>query len=102
MSWSATCFASERSTFIPGFYTATIVAGIVVLFELLIIAWIQWRYMDTPPVSAGGKVMLGGGLVLEQLDGKTMAIPTVLAPTPANGRAERLLPVHEADCRHLR
>jgi erythrin-vacuolar iron transport family protein len=49
---------------IPGFYTATIVAGIVVLFELLIIAWIQWRYMDTPPVSAAAKVMLGGGLVL--------------------------------------
>jgi hypothetical protein len=49
---------------IPNFYTATIVAGIVVLFELLIIAWIQWRYMDTQPVSAAAKVMLGGGLVL--------------------------------------
>jgi hypothetical protein len=49
---------------IPSFYTATIVAGIVVLFELLTIAWIQWRYMDTPPVSAAAKVMLGGGLVL--------------------------------------
>jgi erythrin-vacuolar iron transport family protein len=36
----------------------------VVLFELLTIAWIQWRYMDTPPVSAAAKVMLGGGLVL--------------------------------------
>ena len=36
----------------------------VVLFELAIIAWIQWRYMDTPPVAAAAKVMLGGGLVL--------------------------------------
>ena len=49
---------------IPSFYTATIVAGVVVLFELMIIAWIQWRFMDTPPVAAAAKVMLGGGLVL--------------------------------------
>jgi rubrerythrin len=49
---------------IPNFYTATIVAAIVVVFELLAIAFIQWRYMDTPPLSAAAKVMLGGGLVL--------------------------------------
>jgi rubrerythrin len=49
---------------ITNFYTATIVAAIVVVFELLAIAWIQWRYMDTPPFSAAAKVMLGGGLVL--------------------------------------
>ena len=49
---------------IADFYTATIVAAVVVLFELLTIAWIQWRFMDTPPVSAAAKVMLGGGLVL--------------------------------------
>ncbi len=49
---------------IPEFYTATIVAAVVVAFELAIIAWIQWRYMETPPVAAAAKVMLGGGLVL--------------------------------------
>ncbi len=49
---------------IPDFWTATIVAGVVVLFELLTIAWIQWRYMDTPPLSAAAKVMLGGAIVL--------------------------------------
>jgi erythrin-vacuolar iron transport family protein len=49
---------------IPHFYTATIVAAVVVVFELLAIAWIQWRFMDTPPVSAAAKVMVGGGLVL--------------------------------------
>jgi erythrin-vacuolar iron transport family protein len=49
---------------IPNFYSATVVAGIVVLIELLAIAYIQWRYMETPPVSAAAKVMLGGGLVL--------------------------------------
>ena len=49
---------------IGDFYTATALAAAVVLIELLIIAWIQWKYMDTPPVSAAAKVMLGGGLVL--------------------------------------
>ena len=49
---------------IPEFVTATILAGIVVAIELAVIAWVQWRYMDTPPVSAAAKVMLGGGLVL--------------------------------------
>jgi len=49
---------------ITSFYTATVVAAIVVVVELLAIAYIQWRYMDTPPVSAAAKVMLGGGLVL--------------------------------------
>ena len=49
---------------IPDFLHATIVAGVVVVFELLAIAWIQWKYMDTPPVAAAAKVMLGGGLVL--------------------------------------
>jgi len=46
------------------FWTATAVAGVVVVIELLAIAWIQWRYMDTPPLSAIAKVMLGGAIVL--------------------------------------
>ena len=49
---------------IPNFYTATVLAVVVVLLELLAIAYIQWRYMDTPPFSAAAKVMLGGGLVV--------------------------------------
>lgn len=49
---------------IPNFYTATVIAAIVVVLELFAIAFIQWRYMDTPPLSAAAKVMLGGGLVL--------------------------------------
>jgi len=49
---------------IRDFWTATALAAVVVVFELLAIAWIQWRYMDTPPVSAAAKVMLGGALVL--------------------------------------
>jgi rubrerythrin len=49
---------------IPSFVTATVIACIVVVIELAVIAWIQWRFMDTPPLSAAAKVMLGGGLVL--------------------------------------
>ena len=49
---------------IANFFTATVVAGVIVVIELLTIAWIQWRFMDTPPLAAAGKVMLGGGLVL--------------------------------------
>jgi len=48
---------------IADFVTATVAAGGVVVVELLAIAWIQWRYMDTPPLSAVAKVMLGGALV---------------------------------------
>jgi len=49
---------------IDDFWTATIIAGLVTIVELGIIAWIQYRYMDTPPLSAAAKVMLGGALVL--------------------------------------
>ena len=49
---------------IPAIFTATVVSIVVVVIELAIIAWIQWRYMETPPLSAAAKVMVGGGLVL--------------------------------------
>jgi rubrerythrin len=49
---------------IPNFVTATVIACIVVAIELATIAWIQWRFMETPPLSAIAKVMLGGGIVL--------------------------------------
>ncbi|MDE3177489.1 MAG: rubrerythrin [Pseudomonadota bacterium] len=49
---------------IPNFWTATVVACVVVAMELAIIAYIQYRYMETPPLSAIAKVMLGGALVL--------------------------------------
>jgi hypothetical protein len=41
-----------------------VIACIVVVFELLAIAWVQWRFMATSPIAAAAKVMLGGGLVL--------------------------------------
>ena len=49
---------------IPHFWTATIIAWIVVFFELWAIAWIQKRYMETPFLRAALQVVLGGALVL--------------------------------------
>src|SRR4030088_1727025 len=48
---------------IPDFWTATIVAFIVVIIELAVISWIRWRYMDTPFFSAAFQIMVGGALV---------------------------------------
>jgi rubrerythrin len=48
---------------IPNFWTATTLAIIVVVFELAIITWVRWRYMETPPVSAAFQVALGGAIV---------------------------------------
>jgi VIT1/CCC1 family predicted Fe2+/Mn2+ transporter len=48
---------------IPNFWTATILAFAVVVVELAAISWIRHRYMDTPILSAGFQVMVGGALV---------------------------------------
>jgi rubrerythrin len=48
---------------IPDFWTATIVAIVVVIAELAAISWIRYRYMDTPFLSAAFQVMVGGALV---------------------------------------
>lgn len=49
---------------IRDFWTATAVAAVVVVLELIAIAWIRWRYMETPFHSAIVQVVLGGVLVL--------------------------------------
>ncbi len=48
---------------IPSFFTATAIAVCVVVLELAAIAWVQWRFMDAPPLSAAAKVVIGGALV---------------------------------------
>jgi rubrerythrin len=48
---------------IPEFYTATILAVIVVMIELGVIAWVRHRYMDTPLGAAVFQVVIGGILV---------------------------------------
>jgi len=48
---------------IPDFWTATIIATIVVFLELGAISWIRWKYMDTPFLRAAFQVAVGGALV---------------------------------------
>ena len=49
---------------IPNFWTATIIAFVVVFIELWAIVWIQNRFMQTPFLRATLQVVVGGGLVL--------------------------------------
>jgi VIT1/CCC1 family predicted Fe2+/Mn2+ transporter len=48
---------------IPVFLTAAVIAAGVVIMELLIIAWIRNRYMDTPLLAATFQVVVGGVIV---------------------------------------
>lgn len=48
---------------IPAFLTAALIAAGVVVAELLLIAWIRNRYMDTPLVAATFQVVVGGVIV---------------------------------------
>lgn len=49
---------------IPDFWSATVIALIVVFIELWAIVWIQNRFMETPFFRAAFQVVLGGALVL--------------------------------------
>ena len=46
------------------FWIATAIAGVVVFFELWVIAYIRARYMDTPFLQAVFQIVLGGVIVL--------------------------------------
>ena len=48
---------------ITHFWTATILAVVVVLIELWVIAWVRARYMDTPFLRAAYQIVIGGLLV---------------------------------------
>lgn len=47
----------------PAFLTASLIAAGVVVVELLLIAWIRNRYMDTPLLAATFQVVVGGVIV---------------------------------------
>jgi len=49
---------------IPHFWTAFIVACVVVGIELVVIAYIRKRYMDTPFLRAAFQIIVGGVIVL--------------------------------------
>jgi uncharacterized membrane protein len=48
---------------IPDFQLATLIAIIVVFFELWAISWIRYKYMDTPFLKAAFQIAVGGFLV---------------------------------------
>jgi hypothetical protein len=48
---------------IPAFMTASVLAAVIVVVELLLIAWIRNRYMDTPLLAATFQVVVGGVIV---------------------------------------
>jgi hypothetical protein len=48
---------------ISAFLTASLIAAGVVVVELLLIAWIRNRYMDTPLLAATFQVVVGGVIV---------------------------------------
>ena len=48
---------------IPSFWTATLLAVLIVFVELWAIAWIRWKFMDTPVLRASFQIVLGGALV---------------------------------------
>ncbi len=48
---------------IPDFVTATVIAIIVVIFELLAISWVRYKYMETTVAGAVVQVVIGGVLV---------------------------------------
>ncbi|CAM5770453.1 iron exporter MbfA [Bosea minatitlanensis] len=49
---------------IPDFWLATAIAGVVVACELVVIAWVRFRYMETPFTAAIVQIILGGLAVL--------------------------------------
>ena len=48
---------------ISDFNTATVLAVLVVVVELIVIAWIRWKWMSTPFLSASFQIVVGGALV---------------------------------------
>ncbi|GAC1542332.1 MAG: hypothetical protein NVS2B7_15420 [Herpetosiphon sp.] len=48
---------------LPDLHSSLLAAYIVVIVELLVIAFIRYRYMQTPPVRSVVQVIVGGALV---------------------------------------
>ena len=48
---------------VPHFVTALAIAMVVVIIELWAIAWIRWKFMQTPFFRAAFQIVLGGALV---------------------------------------
>ena len=48
---------------IADFWTATLIAVVVVFIELWVISWIRYKYMDTPFLRAAFQIAVGGFIV---------------------------------------
>lgn len=48
---------------IQRFHAAMTVAMIIVLVELMVIAWVRHRYMETPLLKAAVQIIIGGAIV---------------------------------------
>jgi VIT1/CCC1 family predicted Fe2+/Mn2+ transporter len=48
---------------IHDFHVAVTIATIIVLAELLVIAWVRHRYMDAPLLKAAVQIVIGGAIV---------------------------------------
>ena len=48
---------------IPDFWTATLLAVLIVIVELWAISWVRYRFMDTPFLRAAFQVAVGGFIV---------------------------------------
>ena len=51
-------------TWANAFWIATALAGVVVAVELMVIAWVRTKYMETPFFRSVIQVIVGGALVL--------------------------------------
>ena len=48
---------------ISDFWTATVLAVIIVFIELWVISWVRFKYMDTPFLRAAFQIAVGGFIV---------------------------------------
>ena len=48
---------------LPSYHAAMTLAIVVVIVELLAIAWIRYKYMDTPLLKAAFQIVVGGAIV---------------------------------------
>jgi VIT1/CCC1 family predicted Fe2+/Mn2+ transporter len=62
----ATAFGGMLHTLpflLPNIHMALRIAYVVVIFELLVIAFIRYKFMETPLAQTIGQVIVGGGIV---------------------------------------